>query len=476
MTPLLRHLVPRTLFTQMVLLLAAAVVVAKLGSWYAYMDERAFAMQQLRVEDTITRTAAAIRLIAAAPNPLHKDALEAVSSGEFRLWWDREQIGASVTPTGEALAARDRLKAQVGDAVREIRVLIRRPGGTALAAPDGSEQLKLMVSALFPDGRWLNAATVQPARPAVSNGSLYFSILTSVAMVALVAFFISCRISRPLKQIGEAAERLGRGEAVELDERTGPDEVRRAATAFNAMGARLRRFVDDRTRMLAAVSHDLRTPITNLRLRVELLEEDETKQRMLDNVEELRLTAEAMLSFAREEGGEQARAVDLVSLVESVCEDMADVGAPVTFDGGAKLPVVCRPIAMRRVVRNLVENAIAYGTEARVTVCPDGGDIRVTVEDRGPGIPALDIERVFEPFVRLEASRNRSTGGAGLGLSIARSIVRGHGGDIRLENRPDGGLRAVLTLPAMHIGDDREGRRTPARQIAVWGHSAEKRI
>lgn len=474
MTGLLRHVVPRTLFTQMVLLLTAAVVVAKLGSWYAYMDERAFAMQQLRVDDTIVRTAAAIRLIAAVPDPLRKDALEAVSSREFKFWWDREELGASATPTAEALAARDRLKGLVGESVKEVRVLIQRPDGTALATPDGAEELKFKLSVLFPDGRWLNAATVQPSRPAVSNSSLYFSILTAVAMVALVAFFISRRISRPLKQIGEAAERLGRGEAVELDEKTGPTEVRRAATAFNAMGARLRRFVDDRTRMLAAVSHDLRTPITNLRLRVELLEEGETRQRMLDNVEELRLTAEAMLSFAREEGGEEARMVDLVSLVESVCEDMADLGAPVTFEGVPKLPVVCRPAAMRRVVRNLVENAVAYGAVAKVAVIPGDGEIRVTVEDQGPGIAAADIERVFEPFVRLEASRNRRTGGVGLGLSIARSIVRGHGGDILLENRPEGGLRAVLTLPALHAAHERLGKRALARPMVTWVRPAER--
>ncbi len=475
--PLLRRAVPRSLFAQMVLLLAAAVVVAKLGSWYAYLDERAFAMQQMRVEETIAKTAAAVRLVAAVPDPLRKDALEAASSREFRFWWDVKELAASATPSPESLAARDRLKAMVGDSVREVKVLIKRPGGTAVTATDegGPEPVKFMVSALFPDGRWLNAATVQPSRPASSNSSLYFSILTSVAMVALVAFFISRRISRPLKLIGEAAERLGRGETVELDEKRGPDEVRRAATAFNAMGGRLRRFVDDRTRMLAAVSHDLRTPITNLRLRVELLDEGETKQRMLDNVDELRLTAEAMLSFAREEGGEEARVVDIVSLVESVCDDMADLGAPVTFEGVPKLPVVCRPAAMRRVVRNLVENAVSYGMAARVAVIADGGEIRMTVEDQGPGIAAADIERVFEPFVRLEESRNRRTGGVGLGLSIARSIVRGHGGDILLENRPEGGLRAVLNLPALPPVNERTGKRMPGRPMVTWVRPIERR-
>ncbi|WP_207482962.1 sensor histidine kinase [Arenibaculum pallidiluteum] len=466
MIKLLRHAVPRTLFTQMVLLLTAAMIVAKLGSWLAYRDEQALAVQQIQIGSTIAKTAAAIRLISAAPDPLHKDVLEAVSSPQFRFWWGTEALAAHIEPTPEALAARDRLRTMVADGVRDVRVLIKRPSGEALVAPDGSEELKFVVSALFPDGRWLNAATYQ-TRPPVSGNAMYTSILSSIVMMALVAFFISSRISRPLKSISEAAERLGRGEAVELDERKGPIEVRRAAAAFNAMSARLRRFVDDRTRMLAAVSHDLRTPITNLRLRVEMLDEGETKQRMLDNVEELRLTAEAMLSFAREEGGEEARSVDLASLVGSVCEDMADLGAPVTFDEAAKLPVVCRPSAMRRVVRNLVENAISYGGSARVAMIHDGGEIRVVVDDLGPGIAPADLERVFEPFVRLEASRNRRTGGVGLGLPIARSIARGHGGDIFLENRPDGGLRAVISLPATFQATERAPLRARRRPVAL---------
>nr|WP_247887118.1 ATP-binding protein [Azospirillum sp. SYSU D00513] len=293
-------------------------------------------------------------------------------------------------------------------------------------------------------------------------------------MVALVALFISRRIARPLREIGEAAERLGRGEAVELDEGKGPTEVRRAAAAFNAMGNRLRRFVDDRTRMLAAVSHDLRTPITNLRLRVEMLEEGETKARMLHNVEELRQTAEAMLAFAREEAGEESRPADLVSLVESLCDDMADLGAPVSFEGVRKLPIVCRPAALRRVIRNLVENAVAYGGVARVTVAEAGNELRVTVEDDGPGIAGPEMERVFEPFVRLEASRNRRTGGVGLGLSIARSIARGHGGDILLENRAEGGLRAVLILPAGLPPAGPKAGRTARRFPIAWHRSGHR--
>jgi len=469
----LRLLVPRTLFTQMVLLLAAAVIVAKLGSWYAYMDERAFAVQQMRVDDTVARVAATVRVLSTAPAALHTDILEAASSREFRFWRDAKDTVGHRPVTAEAADARERLRTLVGDAARDVRLKIMRPNGDTADAPDGTAEILFKVSVLLPDGQWLNAATLQTASPPMVTRSAVFSTLSAVGMVALVAFFISRRISRPLRSIADAAERLGRGETVELDAAKGPDEVRRAAAAFNAMSARLHRFVCDRTRMLAAVSHDLRTPITNLRLRVELLEEGETKSRMLDNVDELRQTAEAMLAFAREEAGEEARPADLASLVESVCDDMADLGSPVRFDRAPKLPVVCRPAAIRRVIRNLLENAVAYGAAARVAVVPAGHEVRVTVDDDGPGMDPADLERVFEPFVRLEASRNRRTGGVGLGLSIARSIARGHGGDIVLENRPQGGLRAILSLPAMPPTAERAARRAAARHRVPWIRSAE---
>ncbi len=450
MMPALRRLVPRTLFAQMVLLLAGAVIISKLGSWYAYMDERKFAVRQMHVDDTIARTAAALRLVATAPGDLRKDVLDAASGRDFKFWLDDEGcVKDGGTPSGEAQAARDRLRAVAGEKVRDVQVQILRPDASAGPnAADGTAEVAIMVAAQLADGTWLNASTWQTVRPPGWGWPATMSTASSVVTVALVAFFISRRISRPLRAIGEAAERLGRGDAgTALDEANGPDEVRRAAAAFNAMGARLRRFVDDRTRMLAAVSHDLRTPITNLRLRVELLDEGEDKARMLETLDELRQTAEATLAFAREEAGEDPRLVDLSSLVCSVCDDLSDVGQPVTCTAPDRLPATCRPAALRRAVRNLVENAVAYGGFASVTVQGTAAEVRVTVEDQGPGIPAAELERVFEPFVRLEASRNRRTGGVGLGLSIARSIARAHGGDISLENRPAGGLRAVLTLP-----------------------------
>ena len=215
------------------------------------------------------------------------------------------------------------------------------------------------------------------------------------------------------------------------------------------MQGRLRRFVDDRTRMLAAIGHDLRTPITSLRLRAEFVDDEETKARMLATLDEMQKMVEGTLDFVREEAAsEPTRAVDLAALVESTVLDLADLGADVAFADSGRVTLACRPAALRRALRNLIENAVRYGKRCRVHLESSRGEARIVIEDEGPGIPEDDRERVFEPFVRLEDSRSQETGGIGLGLAIARSIVRAHGGDIRLANRPTGGLAVSVVLPS----------------------------
>jgi signal transduction histidine kinase len=256
------------------------------------------------------------------------------------------------------------------------------------------------------------------------------------------------RITRAVTALAAAADRLGRGEAVPPLAEEGPDEVRRATRAFNEMQARLRRFIDDRTRLLAALGHDLRTPITALRLRAEFVEEDEVRERLLATLDEMQRMVEATLAFARDEAhSEEVRELDLAALVDGVCEDMAELGRPVTFASTSRLVAPVRGLALRRALRNLIENALTYGERARVALRNTPTEAVITVDDDGPGIPAGDLERVFEPFTRLETSRSRETGGVGLGLAIARSVARAHGGELELSNRPEGGLRATLSLP-----------------------------
>jgi signal transduction histidine kinase len=273
----------------------------------------------------------------------------------------------------------------------------------------------------------------------------------AVALFVIVTFMVR-RLTRPMAELAVAAERLGRGEAVPPVPERGPADVRETTRAFNRMHARLQRFVQDRTRMLAAISHDLRTPITSLRLRAEFIDDEEIRGKILETLDDMQRMAEATLAFAREEAAqEDTRAVDLAALTDSVCADLADMGQDVTFAGAPRSHYLGRTSSLKRALRNLIENAVTYGRRARVALEAGDHEWRIVIEDDGPGIPEADFERVFAPFVRLEESRNPETGGVGLGMAISRSIVRGHGGDIALANRrgPHGieGLRVTIRLP-----------------------------
>ncbi len=295
-------------------------------------------------------------------------------------------------------------------------------------------------------GEWLYAVSVR----AGSHLSYYVSIGTTTLIVMSIALVIAIRIARPLRDLTRAAERVGRGEDVAPLPLRGPSDIRLTTDAFNRMQERLRRFVEDRTRMLAAAGHDLRTPITSLRLQAEFVGDGSARERMLDTLDEMEATTEAVLTFAREEAvTEPSRAVDLAALLGSLCDDLADLGWEVCFRGDDERVLYrCRPAAIRRGLRNVIENAVRYGERARVSLVESGDWLEIAVEDDGPGIPPEDAERVFAPFVRLDTSRNRATGGVGLGLAIARSVARGHGGDVTLARGGGGrGLRATIRLP-----------------------------
>jgi signal transduction histidine kinase len=227
----------------------------------------------------------------------------------------------------------------------------------------------------------------------------------------------------------------------------GPNDVRDAAAAFNAMALRVTRTLESQRHLLSAVGHDLRTPLTAMRINLEFVEDDELRDGLMRNLDELQALTEQVLSAAKGASGELPRQVDLSALVESLCTDLDELGEPVSWATHAPAPISCRPNEIKRAVRNLVENAVAYGHKADVRIADSGDGYDVLVEDEGPGIPEGEHQHVFEPFVRLESSRNEDTGGTGLGLTLVKAIVEGHGGAVRLENRQGGGLRARMHLP-----------------------------
>lgn len=262
------------------------------------------------------------------------------------------------------------------------------------------------------------------------------------------AAYVASRVARPLSKLAQSASEAARGGDAPRVPEEGPEDVRRAAAAFNAMTDQVKRTLESQRHLLSAVGHDLRTPITALRINTEFVSDPELRDRLQRTLLELQELTEAVLSAARGVGGEQSRRIDLAALVDSVCADLDEMGKPVVWQTPETAPLTGRPNEMKRAMRNLIENAIAYGKRAsvRMTCTPEA--YVVTIDDEGPGIPEADQTRVFEPFVRLEGSRSAETGGSGLGLTLVKSIVEGHGGTVALENRKGGkGLRVTIHLP-----------------------------
>ena len=270
---------------------------------------------------------------------------------------------------------------------------------------------------------------------------LYFIVLLPV-------LWIVRRISRPLQSLAQAVTSFMPGEELRPIDERGPADVRAVTTAFNALAQRVSAMLDEKDRMLGAIGHDLRTPLAALRVRIESVEDDDDRARMADTIDEMNRTLDDILSLARlGRPSEAATEVDLAALVDAVVEDFVAIGSPVTLADSDRLTLRLRPSLMRRAIRNLIENAVKYGGSAAVRIEQTAERVAIIVADTGPGIPTNRMNDVFDAFTRLETSRNRDTGGAGLGLALARAIVREAGGDITLANRAEGGLEASIVLP-----------------------------
>jgi signal transduction histidine kinase len=282
-------------------------------------------------------------------------------------------------------------------------------------------------------------------RPHSSRWLLY-AIFFPVCL-GLLAYVVARMATRPLNQLAQAATELGGDiNRPPLVER-GPAEVRDAAAAFNAMQARIRRYVAERTEMLAAIAHDLQTPLTRLRLRLEKVNDTELRDKLVDDLASMQIMIREGLDLASIDAGGLMQLVDVDSLLSSVCADAVDAGHEVTLVGQTRVSIPAIPGALQRCLTNLIDNAVKYGGYARVTAGCEAGNVVIRVADGGPGIPEAQMERVFAPFYRLETSRSRETGGSGLGLTIARNIAHKHGGTLTLRNKPGGGLECLLVLP-----------------------------
>ena len=466
----------RSLAGQLVGFMLVALLVSQGISFLVYYDEHGQTLRNTLKEEFLVRSASAARLLETTPPAYHADVLKAVDTIYSRFWVTGQMpddVTAWKNSAWRRLKDRDGADggADEGPGSGSVAVAIADTQACS-AQPDScwdwlsGDEWTLDRSARFvrlddafgvglvvqlESGAWLNAAMAKSKKPVWQSQSA-LALAISAVLLSMIAILAARRIGRPMDRLAQAAEAFGRGEALEELPEDGPEDIRRTTEAFNRMQERLQRFVNDRIGMLAAIGHDLRTPITSLRLRAEFITDLEMRDKILGTLDEMQAMTEATLAFAREEaGGEETRLVDLAALTESLCSDLADLDWDVVFADSDRIPYRCRPASLRRAIRNLIENAIRYGELARVAMTVSEDHIEIAVDDNGSGIPAEEFERVFAPFFRLEESRSRETGGVGLGLSVARTIARSHGGDVVLENRP-GGFRAAIRLPLATVG------------------------
>ena len=317
----------------------------------------------------------------------------------------------------------------------------REPAGR----PGGAQRYDVTVH--FADGDAVTYRVTRPPGGVPLPRNLFINLTLLVLILVIALYLVARTVTRPLSELARAADSIGRdARPAPLAER-GAHELRHAARAFNTMQERLHRYLDSRTRVLAAMSHDLKTPLTRLRLQVEALDNPPMQARIGRELDEMESMVREALSLLRGlDDGESAAPIDIDALLGQLREQFAEMGAKVTVSGRATRPFVGRPQALKRLFTNLIANAVKFGSRADLVV-EDGPELTIRVRDRGPGIPEEELERVFEPFYRLDSSRNRDSGGTGLGLSIARDIAQAHGGTLTLHNLPEGGLEATLALP-----------------------------
>jgi signal transduction histidine kinase len=448
----LRQFVPRTLGAQLIIVTAIAVLVSNAGVAYWYATTRERETESALYERVLDRGVSVATLLSTIPAREREGVTHAMSSGpwRFHLLYGK---AAPQAMTDEEQRFAERARAMLPANRARQTLFVHFTDAAQVREPDPPDHSGLpirfpVVEVSLPVVRAVQLQTLffrPPFEPWPDQ--IIIAAFLAIITTSVGAALIASRVTRPMRELASAAALAARGGAAQRVSEKGPEDVSRAARAFNAMNDQVKRTLESQRQLLSAVGHDLRTPITAMRISAEFVTDEEVRERIQKNLDELQQLTEAVLDAARGAGWEQMRKIDLAALIESLCTDLDDMGQPVTWQTHAAAPYLCRPNEIRRAVRNLIENAMMYGHEARVCLGATPGEYVIKVDDSGPGIPVPEQARVFEPFVRLETSRSAETGGTGLGLTLVKAIAEGHGGSIALENREESGLRAMLRLP-----------------------------
>jgi len=466
---------PQSLFGRLLAASVAAVLIAQAVALLLIAQEREHFMLQGSVRewtrriaettlmlaplDPAQRTDALAQLMAAAPlHPPHAMSHPAAPHPRSGRGFGYGFLRLPMLTDFETVL-REQLRAALGPGYRIEIGATPDPPPPAVALPPAfleahelaqhpARAQRYDVTVRFADGAGVTYRVLRMPGGAPLPRNLFLNLSLLVLLLVIVLYVAARNITRPLSDLARAADSVGRDTrpAQALAER-GARELRDAARAFNTMQDRLHRYLDSRTRVLAAMSHDLKTPLTRLRLQVEALENPPMQARIGRELDEMEsMVREALALFRGLDDGEPPTAIDIEELLAQIREEFTDMGAAVTVGGHALRPFTGKAHALKRCLTNLIANAVKFGTRAEILI-EDGADLVIRVRDRGPGIPEEELERVFEPFYRLESSRNRDSGGTGLGLSIARDVAQAHGGSLQLANAPGGGLEATLRLP-----------------------------
>lgn len=435
-----------TVAARTVLLMLIGVGIVHVASLYAYqhaLDREMSLANEARLADRLLTIRRSVMRVA----PAERESIaHELSGGPVEAHWSATERARPGGPGAEFWQGlRGRLKEQGPDLVDDDIIV------GANRKSDTDPHLAL-ISLRLPDESWINITLFAPeARPQSTHGTWLSTSLMAAGVIAISVLVIGW-ITTPLRRFAAAARELyGGTDRVDVPE-TGPQEIRDAAVAFNEMQTRIRKLVETRTQTLAAVSHDLKTPLTRMRLRAEALSDRTQAEGLVADIRDMERMLDQTLAHLRGDRRDEAmRPLDLAAMLATLVDQAVDQGAVARLGHAGPAVMEGRPLALKRAFGNLIDNAVKYGGEALIEVQPDEADLVVTIVDRGPGIPDEKMGEMFEPFTRLESSRSRETGGFGLGLSIAHDIVEGHGGSIAIANRPEGGLCVTVHLPRKAI-------------------------
>ncbi len=462
---------PRTLWGKLVLVLLSGLVFAQLLSAFVLLRDRGQTLYEAVQQNLIARTTSIVHLMDALEPADRQQLLPLLNAPELTISFSGQ---AEILPEGneDSKTATRLIKEQLTQRLQpgsNVRVTVigsvmnqpmperhhrhttefsPKPEPWAFMRGTHAMVQSFLIQVQLSDGRWIRFERDIPENFFNWPSRLIWVLGILLASVAALSLIAVRSIIRPLNELKTAAEGLGRDIHRSPLPVKGPMEISETAKAFNTMQSRLKSFIEDRARILAAASHDLKTPLTRLRLRTDLLEDETLRHKFQTDLDDMESMVNATLDFMRGvQTQEPTQTINLIALLDSISENAIEVGHDVQVTGSLNKPYNGKPIALKRCIENLVENAVSYGKRAQIHVEEDDKQITISVLDEGPGIPEEKLDTVFDPFFRLESSRSKKSGGTGLGLGIARNIAKAHGGDLLLSNRPEGGIKAMLVLP-----------------------------